>query len=408
MRFERISRLTFVISILAFIVALANSSLVLALLSAIVATLFFLKSWLEKLKELWCKVPKKWQSLLEWGGATFLAILLLQNILFFIFELYTIPSSSMEPVLKKGDMVLVNKIWIGNRFLPNSMNTFFRLGGVGEINRGDAIVFNFPEGDSVYIDLNRDNYLYLNRLGSSEELNSYKKRYKPVYNRSRYLKRVIALPSDTFSLRNGNVFINGVAQNLDIKTIRSFEFDSVKDAHIIERLGTSIVLRENGKAYANLSYPNDNTIIIDGKPIEPFVINAAIPDRLIFPFTTSMYYFNRDNIGSVVVPKKGTTVQLTSYTVPFYRRVISVYEGQKLTERDGRYFISGKEVREYTFKQDYYWVMGDNREHSYDSRYFGFVPDNHIIGVATRIVLSKDYDKHFFTIPQFDSFLRPL
>lgn len=376
---------------------------------SLVSLVFYIKpTYWTSLLALNLRLNKVLFYLLEWSVAIFLAIILLQNITNIFFEFYTIPSSSMEPNLRSGDMVILNKTILGNRIFQNSTFAYTRLGGIGNLRHGDVIVFNYPEGDSVFVDSKNEKYLYLFRLHGAGPFKGMTLRYQAVVNRERYLKRLVGLPSDTISIRRGEVFVNGKKSMENLKTVRRIELDSVKNRELISKFSGLRITYNTQKAYVELPFPFALNLFGVDSILPPYSVNAALPDRLIFPFQTALYQNNCDNINSIVVPQKGRCVTLSSYTLPLYQRIITVYEGNTLVQKDGKFFINDKPAETYTFKQNYYWVMGDNRGHSFDSRYWGFVPENHIIGVASYVVLSNDFNKGMDHQLRSDRFFMPL
>lgn len=361
-----------------------------------------------QLSDLRFKYRRVYVLAVEWGLAFILGVVLLNNISHLFFEFYSIPSSSMEPNLRSGDMVLVNKTILGSRVFESMASTCFRFGGFGELERGDVIVFNYPDGDSCFVDNKTDKFYYLKRLNGSLAYSGRKVRYQPVASRERYLKRIIGMPLDTISIRRGVVIVNGKHSTIPDKTLRKFLFDREKDSLTLLKLANFSPKYQAKQASVDLPFPYDFKAIGVDSLVAPYSLEAAIPDRLIFPFATTIYHFNGDNLGPILVPKRGLTIVLSSYTIPFYWRIIEVFEGNELEEKSGKIFINGKIASSYTFKQNYYWVMGDNRGHSFDSRYWGFVPENHILGVASYVLLSNDFEKGMEHQLRSERFFMPL
>lgn len=389
-KFNRSKILVIILSLISLTVGLLNDSYM--LIGITVVVLFSLKfCFISTIVEVVrAKVNRLIFKVLEWLLALGLSALIIQNIFTFFFEIYTVPSVSMSPNLRRGDVVVVSKSIIGARLFEESVATCSRIGGFGTLKRGDIIAFNYPEGDSCFADNGQDNYLYIRRLRGVEYAKGRKLKYQSVVERARYLKRIVGLPGDTISLRRGSIHVNGTPLEVAPHIMRSFELDSLKDARIIKQLSCYSVIYDKGKALINLPYPFNWSSLCTDSLINPHILHAALPDKLVFPFATEIYHFNADNIGSIVVPQKGQVVDINSYTLPFYKRIISVYEDNLLVEREGHIFINGKLVNKYKIEQDYYWVMGDNRGHSFDSRYWGFVPQNHVIGVASFVLESGD------------------
>ncbi|MBP8849503.1 MAG: signal peptidase I [Breznakibacter sp.] len=389
-KFNRSRILIVILSLLSLTVALLNESYVLIGVS-IVALLSLKFSFISTIVGiLRAKANRVLFKAFEWIVALVLSALVIQNVFALFFEIYTVPSVSMSPNLGRGDVVVVSKSVIGARLFEESASMCIRIGGFGSLKRGDIIAFNYPEGDSCFVDNGQDNYLYIRRLRGNEIAKSRRLKYQSVSDRARYLKRIVGLAGDTISLRRGDLHVNGSAVEVAPSVLRVYEFDSIKDYRILNQLSGCNIVYNNGKAFVDLPFPyNFSSLGIDTL-LTPNVLHAALPDKLVFPFTTEIYHFNADNIGSIVVPKKGQVVDVNSYTLPFYKRIISVYEDNLLVERDGRIYINGTLTTKYEIQQDYYWVMGDNRGHSFDSRYWGFVPSNHIIGVASFVLERRD------------------
>lgn len=389
-KFYRSKILVVTLSLFGITVALLNNSYV--LFGVIILALLSLKfSFISTIVvSVRAKVNVVIFKALEWIVVLGFSVLIIQNLFSLFFEIYTVPSVSMSPNLGRGDVVVVSKSVIGARLFEERASMCIRIGGFSSLKRGDIIAFNYPEGDSCLVDNGQDNYLYIRRLRGSEFAKSRKLKYQSVSDRARYLKRIVGLPGDTISLRRGDLHVNGSAVEVAPSVLRGYEFDSIKDYKIINQLSTYNIIYNDGKAYIDLPFPfNFSSLEIDTL-LTPNVLHAALPDKLVFPFTTEIYHFNADNIGSIVVPKKGQVVDINSYTLPFYKRIISVYEDNQVVERDGRIYINGTVATRYKIQQDYYWVMGDNRGHSFDSRYWGFVPSNHIIGVASFVLERRD------------------
>ena len=319
------------------------------------------------------KEGEKHNVWLDWLDAIIFAVLVVTFINMFFFQAFVIPSPSMEGTLLTGDHVFVSKLSYGPRIpqtpltVPFTHNTIFggesystliqnkyrRMAGLGHVKRGDIVVFNFPNGDTVlkkapavdYHQAVRD----LGRVAAERSLGPIVVR--PMDKKDHYVKRCVALPGDTLEVRDGYVFIDGEKQTV---------YDGVRVSHNIYR-----------NAATDLRYA------LNGQ---------EMPDATaLFPWYSADSTWTRDNYGPLWIPSKGTSVELTEGNLPIYRRLIEVYEGGKATVGTT-----------YTFKQDYYFMMGDNRHNSLDSRYWGFVPEDHIVGKPFMIWLSTDPDKGSF------------
>jgi len=378
------------------------------------------KNDLVTLKRLDAANPYKKGMLREWTEAAVFAIFAAAFIRMFLIEAYQIPTSSMEGSLLVGDYLFVSKANYGIRtpetvamvpLVHNRMPFFdgesyfkwpklpyFRLPALEKIKRNDPVVFNYPEGDSVYFDPQRTWTIYDVRRDPAKAQFTVNKplTVRPVDKEDHYIKRCVAIAGDTFEIRNREVFINGkatvaprfvqftyIVSNPDgAVNMSSFDDWGISPEDVLDVQGNNMALILNNEQIEKLKSQNPNI------RIEPY----KIPDRPLFPYDTAHFKgFSVDNYGPLWIPKKGATLKISQDNIAAYRRVISVYEGNKLEEKAGKIFINGKEASEYTFKYDYYWMMGDNRHNSEDSRYWGFVPETHIVGKPLFIWFSTKY-----------------
>jgi signal peptidase I len=370
----------------------------------------------------------------EWIDAAVFAIVAATIIRTFIFEAYVIPTGSMEKTLLVNDFLFVSKTSYGPR-IPNTPLSFpfvhhtlplssavsylewiklpYKRYFASPVKRNDVVVFNYPVGDTVIkefqSEVNYYDYLraYESRGGTREMLFAERDDIviRPVDKRENFIKRCVAISGDTIRIVNGIVYINGEINaipphsempyliTLDGKGFFSDEF--MKDELNIDPTDP-----QQRDLIADPQNPNRYKVTLTAEQVKKvnefsFVIKGSVIPDLdpsgfgnTYPFDTAGYKWSEDTFGPLWIPKKGASIELTPANIVLYRRVIEVYENNKWEVIDGQIFINGKKADNYTFKMNYFWMMGDNRHNSQDSRFWGFVPEDHIVGKASLIWFS--------------------
>ena len=366
-----------------------------------------------ELQKLMKNNPYQKSSGREWAEAIIFAVFAAAFIRMFLIEAYTIPTSSMEGSLKVGDFLFVSKAHYGIRtpktvlMLPllhnriPGMNAesyiskpnlpFYRLPALTKIKRYDPVVFNYPEGDSVYVFPERTWSISDFRRGAIDQQRWMQIKtgqaelvVRPVDKKDHYIKRCIGLPGDSLQVIDRQVHINGEPAQNPSHMQFLYRINSPSGSVNVDKLDEMGVNVAEGSAQQGVFFL-DGEQVEKIKQFEPGITLEVIS----FPSKPGQYYphdaehfgsWTNDNYGPIYIPKMGATVAISPENIALYKRAITIYEDNTLEQKDGKIFINGQEANTYTFKMDYYWMMGDNRHNSEDSRVWGFVPQDHIVG----------------------------
>lgn len=390
------------------------------------------------------------KGIMGWVDPIVYACVLVYFLFDYVGQNYQIPSSSLEKSLLVGDYLWVNKMAYGPRvpitpvhfplvhntlpffncrsYTDTPSNSYRRLKGFRNIERNDIVVFNYPCGDTTFTRVQNPDYYTLCALHGKDFVMAQQAElgemvWRPIDRRENYVKRCLGLPGEKLQIKNNVVFINGKPleepENVQYNYFVQTKGGEINDEQW-ERIGISV--DDRNLLDINASVPAEQLtsfglIVGDDGKVNPVyqvpltyaaakafrqepniatVVKVPTYEEInVFPIQHD-YGWNRSNLGEIWIPKKGESIALDANNYYVYERAIRTYEGNTLEIRNGQIFINGKQTNKYTFKMDYYWMMGDNRDNSLDSRYWGFVPEDHVVGTPFVILISFDKDKSMF------------
>ena len=342
-----------------------------------------------------------------WISATLFAVVAASAIHTYFIQPYMIPTSSLEKTLLVGDFLFVSKFHYGVRvpmtplslpmvhdsipvvgtksYIKKPQLPYLRLPALQKIHRNDITVFNWPTDTVRFF---RDN--------SNIHID------KPIDKKSNYVKRTVAVAGDVFEIKDGDVWINGKKEIYPVRAKLQSSYvvrtkpniGKLTEPFMYQQFDVTDYFAEvqpNVYVFSSLTHQvaealqkSPNIVSVTKRVEEAGKYNPAV-----FPHSEK-YKWNEDNYGPVTIPAQGQSVVLTIENLPLYKRIIEVYENNSLEVKGDNIFINGQKADSYTFKQNYYWMMGDNRHNSEDSRYWGFVPEDHILGKPVMVWMSLD------------------
>ena len=362
----------------------------------------------------------------EWISSILFAVVAATIIHTYVLQPFTIPTSSLEKTLLVGDFLFVSKFHYGARtpmtsvsfpmvhdtipllrkksYLNKPQLPYFRFPGFQEIKRNDIVVFNWPT--DTLIDINRPSKGF---------------KVKPLDKKSNYVKRCVGIPGDELEIKNGYVYINGKQNSLPDRAKLQFRYKIVSKSSFVKRDNSGRYLNQpsafvsshfdisdiyisdidrNNKVITHIAQLTDEAYQkVKNNPnvikVEKLTVEEGTWNQSTFP-QDPKFKWNTKYFGPITIPQAGKSTEITIENIALYKRIIEVYEGNeigvenKISLSGTQVKLNGKVLTEYTFLQDYYWMMGDNRDNSQDARMWGFVPFNHVVGKPVFIWMSWD------------------